>query len=81
MSHLALHLLGSPRIEFDGRPIQVTTRKAIALAAYLAIITQAHTRETLTALLWPELDRQRSRAVLRSTLSALKRSCMATGYW
>jgi hypothetical protein len=36
-SHLALYLLGPPRIERNGVPIQVDTRKAIALLAYLAV--------------------------------------------
>ncbi len=36
MSRLALSLLGPPRIERDGMFIDVDTRKAIALIAYLA---------------------------------------------
>lgn len=50
MSHLALFLLGSPHIECDGIPIDVDTRKAIALIAYLAVTQQSHTRDTLAAL-------------------------------
>ena len=37
MPRLSLYLLGPPRIERQGRPTQVDTRKAVALLAYLAI--------------------------------------------
>ena len=66
MSTLSLTLFGSPQIEHDGQPIKVNTRKAIALAAYLAITNQPHTRDHLANLLWPELNHRRSRAALRT---------------
>ena len=72
MSRLAIHLLGAPRIEIDGQPVEPDTRKAIALLAYLAVTGQRHTRDTLATLLWPEYDQSRGRAALRRTLSALK---------
>ena len=40
MSRLAIYLLGSPRIERDTMLIDVDTRKAIALIAYLAVSQQ-----------------------------------------
>ena len=64
-------LLGTPRIEHDGVPVEVDTRKAIALAAYLAITGQSHTRDALAGLLWPEYNQSRARAALRRTLSSL----------
>lgn len=73
MTRLDLFLLGSPRIELHGQPIKVSTRKAIALAAYLGVTAVPHQRDHLTALLWPELNQQRGRAALRTTLSALKK--------
>jgi DNA-binding SARP family transcriptional activator len=69
---LALYLLGPPRVERDGLPIVVDTRKAIALLAYLAVAAQNHRRASLANLLWPESDRSRGRAALRRTLYALK---------
>ncbi|MDA0246306.1 MAG: BTAD domain-containing putative transcriptional regulator [Chloroflexi bacterium] len=69
MSRLTLLLLGSPRIERDGVPIKVDTRKAIALLAYLVVTRQSHGRESLAALFWP--DTAESRARLRRTLSVL----------
>ena len=71
MTKLRLLLLGLPQIEQDGRPVAFDTRKATALLAYLALTRQAHTREALAALLWPEYDTQRAYANLRRTLWTL----------
>jgi predicted ATPase/DNA-binding SARP family transcriptional activator len=64
-------LLGAPRIERDGVPVEVDTRKAVALAAYLAVTRRGHTRDALAGLLWPEYNQGRARAALRRTLSSL----------
>ena len=69
---LTIALLGAPRIEVDGAPLRVDTRKAVALLAFLAVTGHAHSRDRLTALLWPEYDDDRARAALRRTLSTLK---------
>ncbi len=74
VSQLALYLLGPPRIECDGLPIEVDTRKAIALLAYLAVTGESHRRDSLVNLLWPEYDHTRGRAALRRTLYALKKA-------
>jgi DNA-binding SARP family transcriptional activator len=74
VSHLALYLLGPPRIERDGVPIRVDTRKAIALLAYIAVTGESHRRASLINLLWPEYDRSRGRAALRRTLYALNKA-------
>ena len=71
MSRTTISLLGTPRIEYNGVPVEVDTRKAIALAAYLAVTEQSHTRDALAGLLWPEYNRSRARAALRRTLSSL----------
>ena len=69
---LRLYFLGSPRLERDGRPVETDTRKAVALLAYLAVTGAYQTRDTLAALLWPEMDAERARAALRRTLSAVR---------
>lgn len=69
---LNLYFLGSPRIERDGHVIETDTRKAVAMLAYLAVTGNYHSRDTLAALLWPEMDDERARAALRRTLSALR---------
>ena len=71
-SGLRLALLGPPEITVDGKPLEVDTRKAIALLSYLAVSGGQPTREHLADLLWPDLDRDRARATLRRTLSALR---------
>jgi DNA-binding SARP family transcriptional activator len=71
MSELRLYLFGSPRIEHQGQVIEVERRKALALAAYLALAKRPVTRDALAALLWPDLDQEHARAALRSTLPAL----------
>lgn len=74
MSRLELHLFGSPRIEINGIAIEVDTRKAIALVAYLAVTAETHQRDALANLLWPDYDQTNARAALRRTLSTLNRS-------
>ena len=74
MPRLKLHLLGAPRVERDGAPVEVDTRKAIALVAYLAVTGQPHSRDALAALLWPDYDQAHARATLRRTLSALNKA-------
>ena len=46
--HLALYLLGSPKIELDHQPAAVDRRKALALLTYLAMNRGPHTRDFLT---------------------------------
>ena len=68
MSTLRLHLLGSSRLERDGAPLEFDTRKNVALVTYLAVTGQNHRRESLIALLWPELEPSRARGGLRRNL-------------
>jgi predicted ATPase/DNA-binding SARP family transcriptional activator/predicted negative regulator of RcsB-dependent stress response len=74
MSRLCLYLLGPPRIELDGEPVHVDTRKAVALLAYLALNRERQRRDALVNLLWPESDQSRGRAALRRTLFALRKA-------
>jgi len=67
---LKIRVLGSPQVEVDGDPLEVDTRKAVALLARLTVTGQDR-RDALTALLWPTSDETRARAALRRTLSAL----------
>jgi predicted ATPase/DNA-binding SARP family transcriptional activator/Tfp pilus assembly protein PilF len=65
---LGLTLLGPPQLERDGEPVHISTRKAMALLAYLAVTEQVHSRESLATLFWPDLDQSRALANLRRTL-------------
>jgi DNA-binding SARP family transcriptional activator len=69
---LRISLLGTPVVEVDGGPLEVDTRKAVALLAFLAVTGHAHSRAVVSDLLWPELDGERAGAALRRTLSALR---------
>ncbi len=69
---LRISVLGSPRVVADGRPVEVDTRKAIALLSFLAVTARPQGRERLTGLLWPDYEQDKARAALRRTLSALK---------
>lgn len=71
MSGTRILLLGPPKVERDGATIEVDTRKATALLAYLAVTGRSASRDTLADLLWPEYGQKRARAALRRTLSAL----------
>jgi DNA-binding SARP family transcriptional activator len=73
MPELRLAVLGPPRATLDGAEVEVDTRKAIALLAYLAVTGERHGRTALAGLLWPEYDEAHARAALRRTLSALNK--------
>lgn len=71
---LKITLFGPPHIEIDGQRIDVERRKAVALLAYLAVTAQAHSREALATLLWPDHDSARALTYLRRTLWELNSS-------
>lgn len=68
---LEVRLLGNPEVRVAGLPLQVDTRKAIAILAYLAVEGSAG-RDHMTALLWPEAAPDRAKATFRRTLSSLR---------
>ena len=74
MAELRIALLGPPRVELDGAPIEVDTRKAIALLAYLAMQPERHGRDAVAGLLWPDYDTEHARGALRRTLSTLNKA-------
>src|SRR5262245_36520827 len=71
MAELKLFVLGQPRLERDGAPIELNLRKALALLVYLAVSGQPYSRDALATLLWPESDQREARARLRRTLHRL----------
>ncbi|HEX2375544.1 MAG TPA: BTAD domain-containing putative transcriptional regulator [Actinomycetota bacterium] len=74
MAELRIALLGPPRVERDGAPIEVDTRKAIALLAFLAVQPERHGRDAVAGLLWPDYDTEHARGALRRTLSTLNKA-------
>ena len=69
---MRLRLLGPPEVQVDGAPLQVDTRKAVAVLALLAVDGDG-ARASLARMLWPESEPSRAKAALRRTLSVLNR--------
>jgi DNA-binding SARP family transcriptional activator len=70
---LALQFLGLPQLHLDDQPVVTDRRKAVALLAYLVVNdleygSQRYSRESLSALLWPEYEQSKAFAYLRRTL-------------
>jgi DNA-binding winged helix-turn-helix (wHTH) protein len=78
MSHLSLAFLGAPQVHHAGRMLTFRTRKALGLLVYLTVAGGMHSREKLTALLWPESDQEQGRASLRNTLVYLRNALSET---
>ena len=68
MGHLAIFALGPLRIELDGKPLQTSRHKALALVVYLAMRPGKQTRGALSSLLWPDYEQEKAFAYLRRTL-------------
>lgn len=79
MPKITILLFGESHLIVDGQVVSLERRKALALLAYLALAEQRQSRDHLAALLWPDLDQQRARAALRSTIYAL--TSIAPGLW
>ncbi len=78
---LILRLLGDFAAEIDGREISLSTRKAKALTAYLALSDNVQdTRERLVGLLWSESDEERARASLRQAVHDLRQAFDGAGF-
>ena len=70
---LVLEFLGSPQVHLDGQPVATDRRKAIALLAYLTANDagghpQRYSRESLSALLWPDYEQSKAFTNLRRTI-------------
>src|SRR5215208_1502672 len=70
---LVLQFLGLPQLHLDDQPIATDRRKAIALLAYLAVNdldhgAQKYSRESLSALLWPDYEQAKAFSNLRRTI-------------
>ena len=70
---LAFQFLGSPQLILENKPVIINRRSIVALLAYLAVndsgqAKRTYTRESLSALLWPDYDQVRAFTNLRHTL-------------
>jgi DNA-binding SARP family transcriptional activator len=74
MGRLIFRLLGTPEVSHAEQPLTFQTRKVLALLAYLVVEQGVHSRDKITALLWPESDEERGKASLRRALAYLRES-------
>src|SRR5690349_18671248 len=70
---LSISLVGRVALRFDGRPLELRTRKAAAVLGYLALTeTKRESRERLVGLLWSRSDEEKARASLRQVVRELR---------
>src|SRR5215510_6768739 len=76
MTRLTVSLLGGFQVRLEsGAAIALPTRKAQALLAYLALPPgQAHPRDKLASLLWPDTRPGAARNALRQTLFVVRKA-------
>ncbi|MDX1510528.1 MAG: tetratricopeptide repeat protein [Nitriliruptorales bacterium] len=70
MPTINCRFLGAVDVTVDGAPLDVDTRKAVALLAVL-VVERSVTRDRAAAMLWSESAEDRAKASLRRTLSSL----------
>ena len=72
---LEAHFLGRFDVQIDDALIEIKSRKAQSLLAYLLLNLEIqHRREKLAGILWPELDETAARSKLRYTLWQLRKA-------
>jgi predicted ATPase/DNA-binding SARP family transcriptional activator len=72
---IEINMLGRFEIQNDGKAVQLGSRPASALLAYLALTRGTkHPREKLAGLFWPESTDQNARKNLRQALWRLRKS-------
>ena len=68
-------------MRFNGRPIELRTRKAGAVLSYLALSEmKQESRERLVGLLWSRSDEEKARASLRQVVRELRSMLEEAGY-
>jgi DNA-binding SARP family transcriptional activator len=72
-SRLILQFLGLPQVYLDDKPVSTDRRKAIALLAYLSVndvgnARQRYSRESLSALFWPNYEQSKAFSNLRRVI-------------
>src|SRR5437588_13083877 len=78
---LSVSLVGRPGVRFNGRTIELRTRKAGAVLSYLALSeSKQESRERLVGLLWSRSDEEKARASLRQVVRELRSAFEDAGY-
>jgi DNA-binding SARP family transcriptional activator/tetratricopeptide (TPR) repeat protein len=72
---LRIYLLGQFKLQHDEQPIELPSRPAQSLFAYLAMNSGIpHRRERLAGLLWPDSTEENARGYLRQALWRIRKS-------
>ncbi len=72
---LEIRLLGEFDVRLDGQPVEIPSRPAQSLLAYLALNPETkHRREKLAGLLWPDSEETNARSNLRHALWRLRKA-------
>lgn len=78
---LSISLVGRLALRFDGRALELRTRKAGAVLGYLALSeTKSESRERLVGLLWSRSDEEKARASLRQVVRELRQVLEDAGF-
>lgn len=78
---LSISLVGRLALRFDGRTVELRTRKAGAVLGYLALSeTKGESRERLVGLLWSRSDEEKARASLRQVVRELRQVLEDAGF-
>lgn len=78
---LSISLVGRLALRFDGRTVELRTRKAGAVLGYLALSeTKSESRERLVGLLWSRSDEEKARASLRQVVRELRQVLEDAGF-
>jgi len=70
---LTLKLFGGLQIALDGKPLTKLTKKEQALLGYLAVTGRTWSRDSLSTLLWSEVEEAKARKSLGVALTHLRR--------
>src|SRR3982751_396717 len=78
---LSVSLVGRLGVRFNGRPVELRTRKAGAVLSYLALSeAKQESRERLVGLLWSRSDEEKARASLRQVVRELRQVLEDAGF-
>ena len=78
---LSISLVGRLALRFDGRAVELRTRKAGAVLGYLALSeTKSESRERLVGMLWSRSDEEKARASLRQVVRELRQVLEDAGF-
>ena len=70
-----IYLLGQFSLQASDEPLELPSRRAQSLLAYLAMTAgMTHRRERLAGLMWPEATESNARSYLRQALWRIRKS-------